>query len=166
MEMRTEYRTRFTLGTGLTGAPVRQPELTGGHAGRRSKDTPQMALVGEPGIRGDIGERIPTRQRIHCVAYPEPPHILAHCHAVAAPEGASQMNWMCSDALGNGSQAERPAEFGVQDFYDVLQPTRSARLSLCRMPPGKLIEQLDGRGFQQQSGPLVRVGEGLVRPPR
>ena len=76
------------------------------------------------------------------------------------------MNGMCSNALGDGSQAERPAEFGVQDFEDVLQPTRSARLGLCRMLPGKLIEQLDGCGFQQQSGSVVRVGEGLVRPPR
>jgi hypothetical protein len=36
MEMTMEYRTRFTLGTGLTGAAVRQPELTGGHADSRS----------------------------------------------------------------------------------------------------------------------------------
>jgi hypothetical protein len=76
------------------------------------------------------------------------------------------MNWMCSDTLGNSSQAEWPAEFGVQDFDDVLQPMRSARLSLCRMLPGKLIEQLDGRGFEQQSGAVVRVAEGLVRAPR
>jgi hypothetical protein len=34
------------------------------------------------------------------------------------------------------------------------------------MLPGKLIEQLDGCGFQKQSGSVVRVGEGLVRPPR
>ena len=32
--------------------------------------------------------------------------------------------------------------------------------------PEKLIEQLDGRGFQQQSGPVVRVGEDAVRPSR
>jgi hypothetical protein len=89
MEMTTEYRTRLTFGTGLTGAPVRQRELTGRHAGCRSKDTPQMALVGEPGARGDIGQRITTRQRIHRVVYPEPPHILPHRHALATPEGAS-----------------------------------------------------------------------------
>jgi hypothetical protein len=72
---------------------------------------------------------------------------------------------MRSDALAKGCQAEWLAEFGVQDFYDVLQPTRSARLSLGRMLPGKLIQQLYGRGFQQQSGSVVRVSEGPVRPP-
>ena len=54
MEMTKGYRKRFTFGTGSTGAPVRQPELTRRHAGSPSKDTPRMALVGEPGVRGDI----------------------------------------------------------------------------------------------------------------
>lgn len=54
MGVRTEYRTQFTLGTGLAGAALRHPELTGRHAGRRQKDTAEMALVGEPGVRGDI----------------------------------------------------------------------------------------------------------------
>jgi hypothetical protein len=33
------------------------------------------------------------------------------------------------------------------------------------MLPGKLIEHLNGRGFQQQIGSVIRVGERLVRPP-
>ena len=166
MERTREYRTRFTLGTGLTGASLRQPELMWSHAGSRPKDTSQMALVGEPGVRRDIGQRIFARQRTHCILNSESSYILPHRHAVAVPEGAGQMNGMCSDALGDGRQAERPAEFSMQDFDYVLQPMRGTQSGLSRMLPGKLVQQFDGRGFQQQAGPVVRVRKGLVRPPR